>query len=407
MKRKIFKITLLVIAVTCFISVARAQVYRSEAKISRPGESGYYHILIEPRISAHLNSDFSDIRIFEKGRTEVPYIIREEKAFTAKKLFTGYSIVSKDQVKGCCTRLVLQNPSGSRISSLSLFMRNSDVHKKMRLSGSDDKAAWYVIKENYEVNSVFSDSGTAEIKILDFPLSNYEYYLLEIDDSTTAPVNILSAGYYTTYSRIGNYTELPAPSIMQSDSSSVKRSFVKVSFNAPYNFDRLAFEIEGPKHYLRNARLMVIDEKGKIAPYAAATFTLSSRAQQQPDIGLKKVKDFYLVIDNNDDVPLKIKGISGFQLTRYLAAYLEKDKEYILRFGSSTAGFPTYDVEYFRDSIPSDIPLVTVGEVITAGTNEQKTERSSTEKILIWSAIGAVVILLGFMSFKMVREMKK
>lgn len=88
----------------------------------------------------------------------------------------------------------------------------------MQLSGSDDKADWYIIKDNYELESLFNHRETEEVTILHFPLSDYEYYRLDINDSPSLPIKILKAGHFDTSFAKAKYLELPSPVLKQADS---------------------------------------------------------------------------------------------------------------------------------------------------------------------------------------------
>jgi hypothetical protein len=122
-------------------------------------------------------------------------------------------------------------------------------------------------------------------------------------------------------------------------------------------------------------------------------------------------KEFYVLIENDDNRPLELKGIEAWQLTRYLKTYLEKGHQYRLVYGDSAASAPVYDLNYFIDSIPKVLPTLSVRE--SKGLEApavQAVEESVNwyeEKLFVWLAIIALIALLSFMSWKMLGEMKK
>ena len=96
-----------------------------------------------------------------------------------------------------------------------------------------------------------------------------------------------------------------------------------------------------------------------------------------------------------------------YQTNRYLVAWLKRNGSYALRFGSERMPAPAYDLELFRDSIPVALSVVTPGEVHLirpAALPEQPTV--FTTKLFIWIALAVVLVALGIMSVKMIRETK-
>jgi hypothetical protein len=118
-----------------------------------------------------------------------------------------------------------------------------------------------------------------------------------------------------------------------------------------------------------------------------------------------------VIVDNLDNQPLKIQGGKAFQLNTFLTADLQVGKTYFLKFGKDNITFPEYDLKYFEENIPTDIPVIATGEVLNELTGEVEaevtTKPSSDNKAVLWSVIGIVIVFFGFLTFKMVRDMKK
>ena len=166
------------------------QGFRYQASLPPAATQGFYKIALTPPIAARLKTDFSDIRLYDSARREVPYLLEREAATQSRKLFREYEIVRKTILPGGNTTLVLRNPARSKINNISLLIKNTNVRKKASLSGSNDAQTWYGLEDNYYLHSLYSPAATAEVNLLNFPLSDYEYYRLIINDSTSAPLNI-------------------------------------------------------------------------------------------------------------------------------------------------------------------------------------------------------------------------
>jgi len=383
-----------------------SQSFQWQAVIDSVKSDGFYKILINPEISTHLKPGYGDLRIFT-GNEEVSYILKKEEPSKTTSLFKEYEIVSKDLHAGGISYIVLHNKDKNAIDNIHLDIRNADVMKRIRITGSDDQKEWFMVKDEYEFYSANNPKGTSEIKILNFPLSNYEYYRLEINDKKSRPIDILKAGYFDYSSEKGKYTEVPSPVITQKDSA--KESYIRISFSSPQYFDQLKLEISGPVYYKRQATLSEVNRNKKGEYHTEVTnMELSSDNNHEYDVSLTKASELLLRISNDDNVPLKIKSVRALQLNTNGIAYLFKGKNYILKFGDEKAEAPVYDLQYFNNKIPDEIPALTTskpGKIISAQQGASFTFFSSPW--FIWSAIGIVIILLSFITVRMLSEMGK
>jgi hypothetical protein len=79
-----------------------------------------------------------------------------------------------------------------------------------------------------------------------------------------------------------------------------------------------------------------------------------------------------------------------------------------LKFGNADRAAPNYDLAYFKNQIPDDTKKVKLQGIrsLMSEKSSATPELSLFENVyLIWSIIGIVGILLGFMSIKMIREL--
>ncbi|MFN8255132.1 MAG: hypothetical protein U0W24_05550 [Bacteroidales bacterium] len=224
-----------------------AQDFTWQADIPRVGSDSYYKIHLKPAVVSKLMNNFSDIRVFDENNNEIPYITEIEKPFESRDYFVEYKIIEKAEIKSWpfYTRLVIHNPGKNNISNIQLVIRNSDVKKTLKLSGSDDKVNWYSIRDGYRFQSLYSDNETSIIKILDFPVSNYEYYEIRIDDLKNNPLNIVKAGFYNTAIEKGKYTAVDTPSVSQTDIKDKKESLIKIEFPELTTLNKISLKFAG------------------------------------------------------------------------------------------------------------------------------------------------------------------
>jgi hypothetical protein len=390
-----------------------SQTFKGEANIPAVDKDGFYRIFISPEVSTHLNSTLSNVRIYGSKDKEVPYLLQEEIPTQYTQVFKKYEIVEKKQQKNCCTSLVLRNPESKPINNISLSIKNAEVTKLAVLLGSDDNQNWFALKQHFTLSSIDNQNKTSEIKIVDFPLSNYTYYKLQIEDSTSAPLNILNAGYYEVNSEQGKYTEVSTFKISKSDSVVQKQSFVTIKFDTTHLIDRLAITMTGAPYFLRQASLSIkkerVNRKGKKEAYFEwlYNFELSSKQSSLIDLSGVQINDLLLTIENRDNPPLDVAAVKAYQLNRYVTAWLKKGESYKLKFGGPGLSMPDYDIEYFKDSIPKQTQVLAVGPVFIFKTESTESKTFFTSRSIIWVAIVVVVIVLGIMTLRMVNETSK
>lgn len=398
--------SILLFSLLVVISQVIGQSFTMEAKIDSVQEDGNYQILISPEVSTHLKQDFSDLRIYDTKNHEVPYFLRIEKAPVSTESFRSYEIIEHNKVPDCCTRLIIRNADKNKIDNIGLIIKNADVRKKARLSGSDDTLNWYTIKENYELESLYNNYKTQEVKILHFPLSDYEYFRLEISDSLSLPISILQAGYYDVLHENATLVDLPAPAVVQTDSLD-KKSYVKIAFQSPQYIDRIRFNISGPDNYLRQAKLCIKTTNNKKSYFKEITACeLKSNHSNEFLLDNLFVRELYLIIDNKDNPPLSVESVEASQIRRTLIAPLQKDKNYVLRFGDKKAPLPDYDLKYFDDKLNIQPKVLRVSAVEKIELDEVRDEALFTTKLWIWGAIIGMVLLLAYFSVKMIRDIK-
>lgn len=406
------RVALLLISTLACTSVF-GQTFRGEASLPKVEADGFYRISISPELSTHLNAEFTNIRIYDQLNKEVPYLFQQDDPVKYTEVFKEYKIVEKKQEKNCCTSLVLQNANETPINNISLSIKNAEVTKIATLLGSDDKENWFALKERFTISSINSQERTSEIKIVDFPLSNYSYYLIQLEDSSSAPLNILKAGYYEVNAEDGTYTSIPSFKTTKSDDLQSKQSFVRIIFDTTQVVDKISIGMSGAPYFLRRASLSIKKErlnkkKEKEFYYELLNyFELSSKQGTILELPGIQGEDFLITIENDDNPPLEVAAVKTYQLNRYLTTWLTKGQSYSVKLGEMEQQAPVYDISYFKDSIPNQPQILSLGPISFLKKDLQETPTYFTSRSIIWVAIVIVVVVLGFMTMRMVNETEK
>ncbi len=391
-----------------------AQEFQYKALLPEIDSSYFYNIFLPPEVTSKLNYKFSDIRIYNKKGKEIPFIRdTEENRFKTTSGRKLKIIQNEHKPAKKYTLVLIHDPDKRKISNFVLTVKNIDAEYWLHISGSNDLKTWHILKSNTRYQPEFSDSSTTKIIIDDLPETNYEYYRILVYDYNRVPLPVIDVYSYALYKRNVSYVEVPKPHFVQDDSTEANRTIVKISFDQPQYIDKIEFIISAPEYYLRKAeltkrdtltgrkiRLQYYDQKQK-------DFYLCSDSSNILTLSRYYAKDLYLIVENNNDEPLKFSDVRAYQKKEYLIAYLNKGQKYHIEFGNKNVPEPIYDLKYFKDKIPSDRPEITVGKVIKILTGNARHTQMYIQPLYLWIALGVIVLFLVLISVKVFRSVKR
>lgn len=416
----------------CGINV-HAQHFRWEAPVNTVDTEGYTKVLLPPEVTGQTRNPFLDIRIYDSENAQVPFLGVYDKIVEGTDRFVEYPVAEKSDRPNNCWITVMNPLSESvQLNHLVLEVNNSDAKRGMTLTGSYDNKTWFAIKDEFTTSFYESyDNGmetTTNLVRFDFPLSDYRYYRFSFDNwsqwwkNYQAPVFVVRAGIMVPVnpgSVKDNLIEVPEIVIAEREDKQTKASEVEITFADSQFVDYLRFDFASSNpsgKFQRGAQLFILcDSTSKAYPVpkqslVSSAVISSGGLNELPVYGLK-VKHLLLRIMNEDDSPLQVRAVHAFQVKRYLLAWLEPNEKYVVRFSDDSLQWPKYDLRYFEDSVAMyQLPVITVGPrkrlpdppaVIDTGVNSIFQDRRA-----IWGAIVLVVLILGLMSVKMLREMK-
>ena len=365
-------------------------------------ETKFYTIPLSPRLLASCKKqDLSDIRIFDSAGATIPYILQSDLPVLTSNSYTPYAIISNTR-RDSSTEVVIRNESAGSVSSIFLIIKNASAYRSAVLSGSDNRSSWFVIDENVQLEQTGNSSGDRYVQPISFPLSNYRYFKVIIHDKGLLPLNILQAGVYKDSSSFGKYLVLPLRDFKQKDSAD-RNSYLTVRFSDPYKIDKIKIRVGKPALYKRSYDVYL----DKPAEYVAV-----EQGELRPDNNTvllsAKTNELLIKIFNGDNPPLVIDSVIAYQVNQKLVTQLEKGKKYFIFTGNNSIEKPVYDLQYFRDSIPSALSEISAGNIekITSPAGNTRLT-SSHSKLILWTVIGLVLILLLFLTFNMSKEINK
>lgn len=392
------KLTNIIAILFCMAAVRVAAQPSYQAALSPAPADGYYFIDLPPQVLGGARSDLADVRIKNSAGREVAWLMRADAEQDSGSEFVSFP--TEVSATGRRTEVLIAADKKS-LSSFVLRIKNADVEKEAVLLGSNDRKKWFAVKDRFRLNNI-SDASRAEAFLtLSFPLSDYAWYKLSVNDSLSAPLNILGAGQVNDRSfYIRHLMEIPLRECTFRTEG--KKTDIRLSFPFRYQIDRIVFYISSPRYYRR--ALQVVE------PSAYSADVLSDRNPQPQSVSLDiRTRVLRMQVANGDDQPLEIDSIKAYTRKLGLVAELKKGEEYRLTYGDTQASFPQYDLS-FVCRLPDSLGRLTVEDIrplpvaTAASPSVESSPRGSFFKTYgIWIIIGVVILQILYMVRKMMK----
>ena len=384
-----------------FVNILFAQDFAATATLNTVPKSGFYKIYITPQLSSHLKADLSDFRINDNRGEQVQYILDGKNNFSTKSNFIEFTIISNAVNEKKNTILIIENKrEPNTVSEILLVLKNSSVSRNAKISGSNDNTKWFIIENSIVISQENEKINSYYVNKISIAKSNYKYFKIEIDNQKEDPYNILKAGINLENDKKVEtlYNQNPTLKFTQKDSSNKK---TYISFNNDNNFsiDKLTPYFSGQKLYDRTVEIYL--NKNNLFH----SFNIKSSTANIFEINKIKEKLFQLVIDNNDNPPLKLDSLITYQIESYVITYLEQGKQYQILAENRFALKPNYDLEKFKDSIPTIIESIGFGEIKTI--DKTKSVEKQKNNYWLWFAIVAAILVMGLLTKSLLADMKK
>ena len=390
---------------------AQTGSYKFYCKLDSIKTSGFYNVELTPELYAHLKTDFSDLRIVNDAGKWIPHVLHvpaNEKTDMALIMHLKFSIPENSGVN---TVLIIEGVQ--KISNnIGLVITNTAAERFCTLSGSNDKKSWFVINDSVLLSPVPAENETENISRINFPANSYRFHKVVIHNKNRDPFNIRGIVEYAVASKITNTLDKliqnPVGIIQQKDSGKI--SYIKVFQQLPYQFDNISLQLSGVKYYNRKFQLFIPftkDHSFSNTEKYLQTFTISNNSTLQFNVPHIKASVFYILIYNDDNLPLTVDEVKTAINNHYITAYLENSSNYRLIMDNEAAVLPDYDLAKLKSKIPDSIPFLHVGKITAAEENKLITTPAKNNKWILWSAIAAALLILLFFTYKMFKEVEK
>jgi len=392
----------------CF---AQTEGYRFYSILDSIPRSGFYNIELTPALSAHLKTDHSDLRIINSTGKWVPHILRfpaSDWSSLALKMDMNFTRAENTRAG---TTLVIEN-TDSVISNIGLVIRNTAAERFCTLSGSDDRNNWFIINDSILINPVPEEKGAMSKFRIDFPPSSYKFLKILIHNNNKDPFDIKGVVQHTSAplppQAEKKFVQNPVPGIEQKDSGKI--SYIKISQQEPYHFDGMSLKLSGVKYFSRKVSLFIpagdahsFSNPGRLLQ----SFTISNNSTLEFYVSQVKAATFYLLIYNEDNLPVTVEEVKTWTSYCYITSYLEKGDHYRILMDNPAAVMPSYDLARPDNKILDSIPFLSFGKITAIAENELTESTPGNKKWMIWVAIIVALLVLLYFISKMLKDVDK
>lgn len=392
-------------------AVAQTDGYKFYSRLDSVKRPGFYNIELTPELNALVKTDLSDLRIINEQGKWIPHLVHtaaEESAVKPELRKLKFSLTA---YSGIYTEILIE--SSKQVSTnIGLLITNTAAERYATLSGSNDRSGWFVINDSILLNPVPAPQKTETIFRIDFPPNNYSFYRIVIHNDKKDPLQIKDVVEYTNAPGMSNplfrLIENPAPVLTQKDSGKI--SYIKIGQQKPYPFDHISLRVNGVTFFNRKAGIYI--------PYGAnssfenpgqllQSITISNNSTLQYRLPLTASVVCYLLINNEDNLPLQVQEIKTAVSNRYITTYLDSGSTYKLIMHNETAVLPNYDLDRINSPVPDSIAFLQFSDIRAFPANVQPAVTAKTDQWILWSAVAAALIMLLFFTFKMIKAVDK
>ncbi|MDR0939062.1 MAG: DUF3999 domain-containing protein [Mediterranea sp.] len=315
---------------------------------------GYYAIDLPKEVRGGTLPDMRDVRVRDGQGIEIAYQPRRDVVSRSGREWMPIpmEVISLPRR----TELII-TPDSLPISSFVLRAKNADLHQKEAvLMGSDDKRHWYGVRGRFSLDALGRSEDTETLFDLSFPLSDYHYYKLSVNDSLSSPYHFIDAGHMKAESYYRQYLlEVPPTRSIRQENAESKESEIRLIFPQHYPLCRLDFYVSAPRYYQRR---LTVEADG----YTNSVWLSNEGGHPQSVPLALRADTIDLSIYNGDDRPLGIDSIKAYIHKMYLVAELKKDERYTITYGDPQAEAPRYDLT-FVSQLPDSLPHIAAGHI--------------------------------------------
>jgi hypothetical protein len=398
---------LLLLFITATSSFAQTPEFGYARKLSPVTEDGWHAIALPSSVFKYLREDYADIRLYDINgdTTEIPFVLR----ITEDELQSG-----KVELKTFNTSTQNKNlfvtfevPAGQTVNHAEFLFEEDNFDAVVKLEGSDDRASWFEIVTGQRIVSLKTTNVDFRSSTVTFPESRYKYLRATISG---AKLTFVSATFRNNIRKKGKYLSI-GKKFSTTEDKAAKQTIINIMLNDFQPVSNATIDVSNDQDYYRYYSLEYLTDSAQTPKGWTYYYTplssgyLTSINQNEISFHPTATQKMRLTVFNADNLPLKIEDIRLSRPETHLIAKLSKDKDYYLLYGNESVNAPSYDLVHFTNKIPDSLRMITpVEDEIVIKKTAEKGSPLIQNPSWLWIILGAVVLLLGFFTLKMMRN---
>ena len=368
------------------------------------------HYINTKELIQKTNPDFSDVRIISitksKDTIEVPYFIEDNELVEEQQETRSFTILNTSST-AAGNYYTLELGSQETINQLNLIFANKNYDWKLKVEGSNDQRSWFTLVKDYRIVGINNPQVDFSYGTIEFPKANFNYYRIFIPTSEITP-ELTEA--QTVLENLNQKKPL-LKQINQVKYTLKKENkstliFIELPYLCPVN--QISLNIQNKQDYYRPIQFFFQTDSTQ-----AETGIIYNYSEPVQDILYSKnepifsfpttlTKEIHISIDNEDNSPLTIEGISVFGITYSLVARFDESGEHFLLYGNNEIEQPHYDIVNFKEFIPEHLENLQLGEEKSLKITNPSNEISIfSNKIWLWSLMLLIIFIVGLVTYKM------
>lgn len=376
-------------------------------KINASGKQ-YQRIVVPQAYNVLIGNDIGKLRVKDKKGVEIPFILDNPPLDVKQFISIPFTKSKTDSSE----LIIVDNQNKNRITNYLLKIANTNAHKEYTIEGSNDQIDWFVLVQQGMLNNLQHPKETSVISKIDFPLNEYNWIRIRINNNKSSPINILDIGRVEIKDIVQGYERLKNISLSSLEDKEKKKTLLTIGKQGKATFDIIQFHIKNSFLYTRPAMLYAQEEiktKKKVSTVNSGEyyFDLNNQSSKHIEIpSMEYPETFFISIQNDDNPALQIDSITLYQIPTAIVAYLDEIEAYTLEADSEWTT-PTYDLDKLNIDFSKIAHTATVNSVKidSTGDTEKKEDSNGNLILIISSIIGALIVF--YFGFSLIRDIKK
>jgi len=373
-------------------------------------DSQWHKIVLPDDIYGDVSQNLSDLRIFgvtAKGDTvEAPFILKTLKDRISREDIPFKLINESRNSNGYF--YTFQTSTSETINQIELDFKQDNFDWQVKLEGSHNQQEWFTILNKYRILSLNNKLTDFSFTKLDFPESNYKFYRISVDSKKKPVLTKATLQREVVKKGVNNLRKIKNIDTEQNKQNNTTE--IEIELEQPLPVSSVQLEVNPDYDFYRPITIqyladsLKIDDSWNYNYRKLSSGILNSFEDNDFKFRSRITNKLKIIIRNHDNEPLDIASITVKGNQYELISRFTEPAEYFLYYGSQKISTPNYDLSHFQAKIPENLTELSLGteEVVEIG-DKPKTALFKN-KFWLWGIMLGMILLLGFVAVRMIRE---